>query len=453
LDVARALLVTSACVVFALSDAALACAAPSQRDRPWLIVTDIHLDPTGRQARGTYGTDSTPALLGSTIRAMQRVEPAPPVVLIGGDFFAHIFDARLAVPTMRSIAAEFARAFPHAQFVVALGNEDSNCGDYQVPASSAFLRAVTRAWEPLVDRAGAAPDFARTFPREGFYVARLPRPGLRAVVIDDVFWSPRYRNACRGAARPAQATLRDLRTALAAGNGEHTWVLMHIPPGIDAYSTVHITHGLVIVPFLDAAARQDFVDVVTRPSSRVSLVVATHTHKFAFRVATQGRDRVPLLLAPSVSPIFDNAPSFLRIDVDRHGTIDGVEDWTLLGTRWGDRGGLTTLGMSDVSVASILGLQRRLASDVHLRATFARLYNGDAPPEIDASNWRAYWCAATEMSATAFRSCAAVGGYSIVTARGFIAAGVVGVIVVIGGFALFRWRHVQRTRRQEVARP
>jgi hypothetical protein len=114
---------------------------------------------------------------------------------LGGDFVAHIFDPKQAVPTMRALAQEFNHAFPHAQFVLVLGNEDSSCGDYQVSPNSPFLRAVAQAWEPLVNRNGAAPGFAHTFPAYGSYVTRLPSPGLRAIVLDDVFWSPRYRNA------------------------------------------------------------------------------------------------------------------------------------------------------------------------------------------------------------------------------------------------------------------
>ncbi len=392
-------------------------AAAARADRPWIFAADIHLDPTGRYGHGVLGSDSNPELLASAIRTMRRVDPDPPVVVLGGDFLAHVIDPKLAVPTIRSIARQFDRAFPNAQFVFVLGNEDSNCGDYAMPAGSPFLREVASAWAPLVNRRNAAPGFTRTFPADGFFVARLPVAGLRAVAIDDVFWSPRYRNACAGALRPGAETERDLDAALRAQPAEHTWVFAHIPPGIDAYSTAHITHGLVVVPFLDQRAKDAFVQSVADPSHDVNLIVAAHTHKFAFRVTGEADDAVPILLVPSVSPIFRNAPSFLTVHVDADRTIVSVDDWTRLNGAWADRGGLRTLGMPDVSTRSILALQRRLASDATLRATFARLYNGDAPPEITPQNWRVYWCAAADLSATAFRSCMAEGGYSILTGR------------------------------------
>ena len=426
--------------------------ASASADRPWIFAADIHLDPTGRYGRGRIGSDTNPELLASTIREMQRVDPAPPVIVLGGDFLAHVFDSKQAVPTIRALAAQFNRAFPNAQFLFMLGNEDSDCGDYTVPAHSTFLRSIAKAWEPLVNRHGAAPDFARTFPVDGFYVARLPRTGLRAAVIDDVFWSPRYRNACNGAARPGQQTQRDLEAALHARPLEKTWVFAHIPPGIDAFSTAHLAHGLVIVPFLDQAAKDTFVGSVTAPHSPVTLIVAAHTHKFAFRIAGAGQRAVPMLLVPAISPIFGNAPSFLTVHVDAASTIVSAENWTRLDGRWADRGGLPSLGMADISVRSILAFQRRLADDSALRTTFALLYNGGAPPEITAANWRIYWCAATDLSATTFRACMAEGGISILTTRGIKVIIVIAVALVAIGLLIVRFARRSSKRRGVASR-
>jgi len=307
-----------------------------------------------------------------------------------------------------------------------------------------------------VNRHGAAPDFARTFPRDGFYVASLPLAGVRAVGIDDVFWSPRYRNACGGSARAGAQTLSDLNAALRRSPHLRSWVFLHIPPGIDAFSTAHITHGLIVVPFLDQRAKDAFVQTVADPSHDVRLIVAAHTHKFAFRVAGVGVGAIPMLLVPSVSPIFRNAPSFLTVRINAANAIVSVEDWTELGGRWADRGGLASLGMHDVSVPSILGLQRRLAADPALRERFARLYNGDAPPEITPHNWRVYWCATTDLSATAFRSCMAEGGFSIVTARGFkaIAAGAAVLALLAAAIVwIVRAAQKQSRRRRERRAP
>ncbi len=337
---------------------------------------------------------------------------------------------------MRALALRFNRTFPRAQFVIALGNEDSACGDYALSVRAPFLRSVAAAWEPLVNRRGAAPAFARSFAADGFYTAKLPVPGVRAVVIDDVFWSPRYRTACGGAGGDHE-TVADLRAALRGGAHGRNWVIAHIPPGIDAYSTAHIGRGLVVVPFLNSTPRKALVTLVNDPRSRVTVVLAAHTHKFAYRIDGQGgASAAPMLLVPAISPIFRNAPSFLTVKVRADGRIASADDHAFLDGRWQTIGGTRTLGLSAITGPQLLALQTRLARDPVLRREFDRLYNGGAPSEIDESNWRTYWCAATAFSLGSFSSCLGhARGISVVTRRGvvFIAAGGAVLVLALAG--------------------
>jgi hypothetical protein len=349
-------------------------------------------------------------LFASALREMHAVDPNPPVVVIGGDLLAHDMERRYATATAVAIARDFNRVFPRAQFVLTLGNEDSGCGDYDVAPNSAFLRDVARAWEPLVNRHRAAPNFLRTFSRDGFYTASLPLRGTRAVVIDDVFWSPRYRSECGPARGVAATMLAELTRALASSSGR-SWVFLHIPPGIDAYSTTHLTHRLAVVPFLDPEPRARFTELAGNPANHVGLVFAGHTHKFAYRIVdAAGAHPVPILLVPAISPIFGNAPSFLTANVSPGGIVSGVEEISYLHGRWQDDGGFRSLGVGELTGTELRGLQERLARDRSLRARFAALYNGDAPPEINESNWRSYWCAATTFAAADFRACTEQGG-------------------------------------------
>ena len=263
------------------------------------------------------------------VRALQRmrtVDPDPPVVVVGGDLLAHDMDRAHATATMVAIARDFNRIYPHAQFVLTLGNNDSNCGDYGLTPNSAFLREVARAWAPLVNRRDAAPHFLQTFTRDGFYTATLPLRNTRAVVVDDVFWSPRYHSGCGPANGASVAALKELDRALPPSQ-QRSWLFVHIPPGIDAFSTTHLTHGLVVVPFLEPGPRFVLTTIAGDPRRHVALVVAAHTHKFAYRIINaSGADPVPLLLVPAISPVFANAPSFLTADVTPDGAVRNVEE-------------------------------------------------------------------------------------------------------------------------------
>jgi len=373
----------------------------------WLFVSDIHLDPAATTTvPAAAGSDANLALVQSAIDEMRRVDPHPPVVVIGGDFVAHRIDRTQVVPTIARVASLFDRAFPNAQFVIALGNNDAPCGDYGISAGSPFLREVAQAWAPLVNRRGAAPEFARTFARDGFYTARLPLPHTEAVVVYDVAWSPRA-HACGAAAPDAGgAMLADLDRALTATPSERRWIVMHVPPGIDAFATVHVAQRLAVVSLLDRRALARFEALAADPARGVALLVAAHIHRFGYRIlAAHGTHPVPLLSIPAISPIYGNAPSFLTVDVAADGTIHNAEEHAYRRGAWAEDGGLRTLGATTFSAGELLALQGRLARDPALRATFARLYDDGARSEIDAGNWRAYWCSATELAVAPFGRC------------------------------------------------
>ena len=154
---------------------------------------------------------------------------------------------------------------------------------------------------------------------------------------------------------------------------------------------------------------------------------------------------MPVLTIPAISPIYGNAPSFLTVDVDAGGTIVNAEEHSFSRGRWADIGGLRSLGLSAFTAPQLLALQERLQQSPSLREIFSRLYTGAGRTEITERNWRAYWCAATELGATAFRTCAGTGGYSIFTERGLVlvAAGVLAFALVV---AFFIFQLLRRAR-------
>jgi sphingomyelin phosphodiesterase acid-like 3 len=418
---------------------------------PWLFVNDVHFDPAVRARRPLPYGDTNEGLLESTLDEMHRLSPNPPVIVMAGDFLAHTFKRSSAVPTMTALAQRFNRRFPHAQFVIALGNEDSACGDYAVAAKSSFLRAVAGAWAPLVNRNGAAPEFLRTFPLHGFYTAKLPLAGVRAVVVDNAFWSTLYHDGCAVGGKPTPESFAELEGALKPGGSERRWLIMHIPPGIDVSSTLHRAHRLAIVPFLRPAERDAVLGFIGDPSRRIELVITGHVHRFAYRIVDR-KDAapVPLLVSPAVSPVMGNTPSFLTADVDPSGVIRKLEEHSYVHRRWRDIGGLGTLGVSEFSGLALVNLQHRLERDPALREKYATLYIGAARyQEIDPHHWRPYWCAATEFSSTAYRDCLDEGGFSFLTRRGVavVAAGLgAAVLLIVVAVAL-----LVRRRRRRVA--
>jgi sphingomyelin phosphodiesterase acid-like 3 len=414
----------------------------------------VHYDPRAHGSEPSpLSKDTNGALLDSLLAELKRAYPDPEVVFIAGDFLAHNFHKRAATSTMAYLAERFDRTYPHAQFVIALGNNDSDCGDYEMPLGGAFLHAVALAWAPLVDRHGAAPNFVASFSRDGGYAAALPRPGLRAVALNDIYATLRYRDLCGPRENAAAVSLEQLSKTLAREpKSDKIWLVTHVPPGIDAFSTAHLAHRLFVVPFLRGGARERIVTTINDPRNRVALVIAGHTHKFAYRLSNAGAAYdVPILLAPSVSPIFLNSPSFIALDVGPDGAVGNVAETSYQDGRWQRIGDLASLGVATFDAASLEGLQRRLARDAGLRERFATLYSGDGVRDITPQNWKIYWCAATELSAGAFGACASEGGYSIFTARALKYGGVLlGVPLLLAVIAIFFF---VRRKRASAERP
>ncbi|MGH7728255.1 MAG: hypothetical protein ACREM2_05640, partial [Vulcanimicrobiaceae bacterium] len=229
---------------------------------------------------------------------------------------------------------------------------------------------------------------------------------LRLLAVDDVGWALRAR-ACDGRL-PLEPGLAWLEGRLATTPaGTKNWVLIHIPPGIDAFSTAHLTADLVPVPFLRPAVQKALVGWLAAPRDDVALVLAAHTHKFSFRLVPGGPGGVgiPVLLAPSVSPIFDNAPSFLVLGVTANGSIASTTDYSFDGGRWQRIGSLAELGMKAVDAAGIRAALATLDRTRTARHLYARLYEGGAPSEFSPSTWPVYRCAFERLGIDGFERC------------------------------------------------
>jgi hypothetical protein len=111
---------------------ALEAPAAEPPPAPWLVVSDLHYSPFLHGDRPShFGYDTNDALFDSLLAQLKASDPNAPVVILAGDFLAHGFPPAKASATMAYVAERFDQTFPHAQFVITLGNNDSDCGDYE----------------------------------------------------------------------------------------------------------------------------------------------------------------------------------------------------------------------------------------------------------------------------------------------------------------------------------
>jgi sphingomyelin phosphodiesterase acid-like 3 len=395
----------------------------------WLLASDLHVQPNpGTAAVAGYGEDTNWALLQSTVAAMRRADPNPPVVIVSGDFLRHHFphNTALAQQTMGRIVRTFNHAFPHAQFVIVPGNNDDPCGDYRVTPGSPYFARIAHLWAPLVNRNGAAPRFEKDFAQFGWYSAALPVRGLRVFALDTVYWSIVYRRCANYHLNAPQRELHWLANSIdALPKGTRALLVMHIPPGVDGQSTL-LTHRFLIVPFLQQQYARSFVTEIGKRHARISFAIAGHVHRDDFRIFGD----VPILVAPSVSPVYDNNPAFVQLDVTPAGSLQDYTpfDYSAWSRSWQAEPSFDeTYGVSGFSASALESVHERLRTDADLRARWARMYmSGSRNRQITSDNWRTYWCAQTELADT-FAACAGLQRRIEVLP---IAAGVVGAALL-----------------------
>ncbi len=410
---------------------------------PWLVVSDIHLNPYDRSsAPSARGKDSNWALWESALHAMRAADPNPPVVIAAGDFLAHKFPTLVrqnngsstqaaAEDVMRRIESSLASAFPHARIVVTMGNNDDPCGDYRPEHSGSYLDALSRIWHQPMS-VGA------------HYVAPLAASD-RAVVDDDVFWSA-FAHVCgtdHGDAAQEQITwLR--RTLDATSPSTRDVIVEHEPPGIDAWATLY-AYRFLVIPYLHARDDAAYQQLTSANASRIAFVIAGHAHRADFRVL----GGVPTIIAPSISPIFKNNPAFLMLDVDARGTL---RDYAIIGY---DPASATWKPIFDfdrlynanvVDVASMRAAHDRIGNDPSVRSAWASaLVAGSPVGGVSESNWRTAWCAQTE-EGRAFDACARLERRLLVIP---IVGGLLSLVVLLS-IALIISRFVGKPRRDAV---
>jgi sphingomyelin phosphodiesterase acid-like 3 len=283
------------------------------------------LETSADKSLGSYGRDTNWMLLRSTLGQVKETLADPDFVLISGDFLAHDFrrefnaaasdhaDAayRMFVrKTMQFLGQRLKQTFPVTPILPTLGNNDEECGDYQLQPKGPFLADTLPFLRALVG--DSEPDLDQTWTSYGNYRAKVR--GIRILSTNTNFFSIHYRNACGAVndADPGRATFAWLERALAMGKAaqEPVWLLYHIPPGIDGFATLR--QGACptsMIPMWDDVYGEAYNALLRRYADTVLVSFAGHTRMDDFRLIGAAHTRSAFtLITPAVSPIFGQNP-------------------------------------------------------------------------------------------------------------------------------------------------
>ena len=387
------------------------------------------------------GEDTTDALFQSSLRAIHAQASWAKFVIVSGDLIAHSFSCKYATLFPKSTPAEF-RAFvektiayvmgglrtalPGVPVYAALGNNDSDCGDYQLDAHGAFLTESGELF--AADLHGAERSRAvQTFAAGGDYSVDLPAPveHTRLLVLDDLFMSERYQT-CGGKedAAPAAAQIAWLQQQLndARAKRKKVWVMAHIPPGVNAYSTA--TKGKDICAkgkptmFLSSEA---LPDLMAGYGDVIQLAIFAHTHMDEVRLLIPANGDaahrpVAVKMVASISPIDGNNPSFTLATIDPANAIladyrvIAASNQTGIDTNWTEEYDFAQMYHEPAFTATTLGsLIAGFKADPMAQTSASQSYLQDYMTGVDmralALFWQPYVCSLTNGAADAFRDC------------------------------------------------
>jgi len=285
------------------------------------------------------GADTSFALFDSSVKAMRKPAAGAGFVAVSGDLISHAFPCKyntlfpnsepeayrtFVEKTLDYVIDELYGTFPGVPVFVALGNNDSDCGDYRLDAGSDFLKVIGK--EVAKDfPAAERQDAEQIFAAGGYYSVALPAPieNTRLLVLNDIFMSKNY-STCAGKSDPAaaDAQIAWLRQQLAEARAgkEKIWVMGHIPPGVDLYTTatkmIDVCGGRSPVMYLST---EKLADVLVDSADVIELAIFAHTHMdetHLLRNDGQSGKSVAVKVVSSISPINGNYPSFSVARID-----------------------------------------------------------------------------------------------------------------------------------------
>lgn len=422
----------------------------------FLLLSDLHFDPfadtkiieqlgakpTGdcKDRASTYfsklGSDTNYLLLRSTFDNVAATAAKNRIhydyVILTGDLLAHQFDEKFqkcvgggdqayqkfASNTIKYVDDMMAKALPGVPVFAALGNNDSDKGDYARP-STAFLATVVHDWSGAWGKLPAATrqSAIASFEQIGSYAVPNPTvPSNELVILNANLWVARNSNACGFADPDPAGQFAWLHNVLERLKREQrtATLVMHVLPGIDAMRS---SMGEVQLLW-NVSCTQKFVAQMSDYRGVVREIYAGHIHRDDFRILPDraGKPFLPIHISPSVSPVYFNNPAFeIGWYDNRTGELADYSAFDLDiangKSTWAAEYTFTqAYGFARPNLGALVELARKIRdgnpqSGVGL--DYADRYNAGIGLFLTEKNWRNYSCSQTEVFPPLFAACKA----------------------------------------------
>lgn len=424
-------------------------------DEKVLCISDIHFDPfydttlverlinadhsswadifdsSKDKSLGRYGEDANYFLLKSALSDLSKKRNKMDLIYISGDFLSHEFienfykysgsDSQTLLrdfieKTIRFLKNEFDEYLPDIPVILALGNNDSYCGDYMLEPMGDFTQMFFETWN---DRIPGNADYSEKASM-GYFDLYYPEGSKnRFVVLSTVYNSPKYENQCGTTnINPAEEQFKWLQQILIESkqNGDVVNLLYHIAPGADVYSTIKKDEdckGKIVLQWKDEDAIR-FYNLVYEYKDVINTQIAGHIHRDDFRVFVKSGEPFGFIhLNPAISPIYYNNPSYQILTVDMK-TFD-IKNAQTYYLNLPDNEGVwineydfnIAYNQNGVNKNSLYNVAGKIQTDGDVKQRYFQYYTSFLTSGLEQleSEWQAYWCAITNMKLNEFEEC------------------------------------------------
>lgn len=422
----------------------LAAAAPTQWES---ILRRSQLTTYSR-----HGFDTNWWLLASALDQMRTTSPHPAFIMINGDLLAHDFPHSFAteahdndrehyrsfvMKTVEFLAFQFRKRFGDTRILLAIGNNDEECGNYSIRPGGLFLNDTAEVARSLAQ--GDDTFFADWRALGSYNVPHPTIPHLRIFSLNTVFFSDRYHadsfnEGCTPVPSSGGRQLMEwleANLAKAKADNDKVWLMFHIPPGIDGYFTMLKFMSLfkegtlspeamcskAIVPMWAPGWTAEFDSLLKKYHTTVLAGFAGHTHTDDFRLIGIGStEKVFILVNPAISPIYGQNPAFRVVNFWDDGTLTDQTTYYLANL---DDASTTVPGewrreytfshqwnVADLDFDSLETVYNQVASQPQVRNEWFKLYNVSHPPQhVPDEGLRGLYCVMSSLDVKSYESC------------------------------------------------
>jgi hypothetical protein len=294
-------------------------------------------------APSEWGADTNYPLLALALSRIKQNMGKSPLIIYTGDILGHNFpktffelygsqnppsDADVAAMknfTDKTVAFFMDRVrstVGDIPVMFAIGNSDSYIG--ALPEPSFLSNTAELYYTKFLNGAADHQTFLNTFTSGGYYSADLPGTNLMVIGLNTVMFNYDFGDTLKSAV-DAELAWFDSQLASAKAAGKKVWLLMHIPPGADIYSTAQKVDSSGHIANATMMWNQDyqtsFLRILSKYPGIITLTLAAHTHMDEYRMMSSSD---VLEITPAIAPYFGNNPAF-KVFTFSHDTLKATD--------------------------------------------------------------------------------------------------------------------------------